>query len=750
MKAVKIFLLSLCIILLCGPFFHETRAYAWQTGDSAKDSLVRLVRAVSARLVEKDGMSFRKVEGPAVFLHNNTYLYCDSAYWNVNDNFIDAVGNVRIEQKETKLLSDRLHYVADRNVAEFRGRIVELVDKDNNRLRTRNLDYHTKDSIALFFGGGAMVDKDGNVIESLKGEYRSKEKLFIFSDMVEMYSDSLLVSSDEIRYSADKDIAYFGTSTRMWNEDNLLFAETGFYDRNSETVSFSDAAHILTPDQEIFSDSLVYYRPDKAAELFGNVQIEDESQSTLLFGDYAYYRDEPFEAYLTDKPSFALYGYDKGMPDTLFFSSDTLKVYKRLFKDIEESEISMAKERLRLNALDPVAEFRNKGRKETRQTGRPPVKPMQPTGSPANTDAVASSDSTAAGGVVQADTLSAAYDAVSDTLQVSFLNAYHDVRFFKNDMQGKADSLIYTTLDSITRLYGSPVMWSDVKNQFTSDSMQIVTEGQMIKRANLISSAFIVSHEDSCFYNQIKSTEMTAFFKDNDLVRFDALGGVSALFFLKEENEISTMNKKESKMLSVTFRDREVQRLHYMEDIKNDASSVVGLVENDFRLRDFRWLPEERPASRYDVCTRGVRPSMRMEAKGFAIPSYRETDFYFDGYMSPLLAEVRSGMVSRDSLRRAESVRKGDDTGRKDENRRLEAQEQKDAYAREDVRRTIVNDSRKSYFSLYIGEKMSKGMGMEEVSRMKQAIKYSQDKISNDQRRKEKYNKERKKDKIRF
>ena len=186
------------------------------------------------------------------------------------------------------------------------------------------------------------------------------------------------------------------------------------------------------------------------------------------------------------------------------------------------------------------------------------------------------------------------------------------------------------------------------------------------------------------------------------------------------------------------------------EDIKNDASSVVGLVENDFRLRDFRWLPEERPASRYDVCTRGVRPSMRMEAKGFAIPSYRETDFYFDGYMSPLLAEVRSGMVSRDSLRRAESVRKGDDTGRKDENRRLEAQEQKDAYAREDVRRTIVNDSRKSYFSLYIGEKMSKGMGMEEVSRMKQAIKYSQDKISNDQRRKEKYNKERKKDKIRF
>ncbi len=36
--------------------------------------------------------------GPAKFLHNNTYLLCDTALWNVTTNIIDAVGHVRIIQ----------------------------------------------------------------------------------------------------------------------------------------------------------------------------------------------------------------------------------------------------------------------------------------------------------------------------------------------------------------------------------------------------------------------------------------------------------------------------------------------------------------------------------------------------------------------------------------------------------------------------------------------------------------------------
>ena len=82
---------------------------------------VTLVSAKSAQLIEKDGESFRKVVGPARFLHNDTYLVCDTALWNVNTNIIDAIGHVKIIQNRTQLSSQTLQYVVDEDMAKFRG-----------------------------------------------------------------------------------------------------------------------------------------------------------------------------------------------------------------------------------------------------------------------------------------------------------------------------------------------------------------------------------------------------------------------------------------------------------------------------------------------------------------------------------------------------------------------------------------------------------------------------------------------------
>ena len=157
-----------------------------------RDSLVRLLSADKARLVELNGKAYRKVVGDAVFFHNNTYLKCDSAYWNVDDEYIDAIGSIRIEQENTVLTGDSIRYVIAENTAKFRGHLVELVDRDSNVLRTNYLDYNTKDSVAFFYRGGAMKDEDGNVIESLTGRYQSRIEQFDFIGQVEMFSDCFL------------------------------------------------------------------------------------------------------------------------------------------------------------------------------------------------------------------------------------------------------------------------------------------------------------------------------------------------------------------------------------------------------------------------------------------------------------------------------------------------------------------------------------------------------------------------------
>ena len=147
-----------------------------QDASGQKDSLVRLVQASSLKIQEEAGVSFRKTYD-ATFLHNNTYFICDTALWNTNTDIIDAFGHVQVIQDETILTSEKMVYFVEDSRAEFRGGVVELKDKSGNCLRTRHLDYFTKDSVAVFEGGGAMRSEDGQIIESRDGRYDTAVRL---------------------------------------------------------------------------------------------------------------------------------------------------------------------------------------------------------------------------------------------------------------------------------------------------------------------------------------------------------------------------------------------------------------------------------------------------------------------------------------------------------------------------------------------------------------------------------------------
>ena len=222
-----------------------------------KDSLVRLLGCDMLQQVEDMDYYYRKALGNARFEHNSTLLVCDTALWNVTTNVIEAFGNVRIIQNNTVLSSDKLDYIVDENLAKFRGTLVQLSDKDGNVLRTRDLDYNTKDSVAVFRGGGALRDKDGQVIESDQGHYYSKLSTFSFTNDVNMYTDSIFVKTDDLSYNTGTNVALFGAGTNAWKDDNMLSSRAGVYERGVERFTFTGDVHVQTERQEAWADTLV-------------------------------------------------------------------------------------------------------------------------------------------------------------------------------------------------------------------------------------------------------------------------------------------------------------------------------------------------------------------------------------------------------------------------------------------------------------------------------------------------------------
>ena len=645
------------------------------------DEKVLLLSAQSAQLIEENGQNYRKVIGPARFLHNDTYLLCDTALWNVNTNIIDAIGHVRIIQDQTQLSSETLQYVVDDNMAKFRGSLVQLEDSDKNTLRTRYLDYNTKDSVAIFQDGGAMRDKDGQIIESLYGTYDSKAKLFVFNDQVNMYLDTTFVKTSRLEYRSDLSTAYFGYNTDMWQDDKMLSAHDGWYDRNREIFFFRRRVHVLSTKQETWADSLYYFRDRNDAELLGNVELMDTTRNVYALAGRIQYTDTLSQVRMTRDPAIMSITEENGVRDTLYLGSDLLLLRGIPRCDIPEQWNKDAEKRLKDLSGDPVMEYRKKAaeaaataaaeeaakngnNQKPPQGSQPPQppqdeKPSAPPAQPAPKDTSAQS--------APADSL--ALPSVTDTLpprncttKVNFLWGSKRVRLFRRNMQMVADSLTYSDLDSLVRLYQNPIFYNEGNRQYVGDSIFVVVKNQQMQRAHLLSNAFITIDEAPKCFDQIRGTEMVAYFDStNALTRFDALGGASSIFFLEEDGVLATVNKVESKMIYATFKDGDLDHLYYYENPKNDGYPSVQLPDDERTLKGFRWEPDQRPKSPRDVTPLVPRKSERYAYLARPHTEFKQTEDYFPGHVKRIYRDIAirdSLQVARERARREVEAKK--------------------------------------------------------------------------------------------
>ena len=799
-----------------------------------KDSLVRLLGCDELQQVEEYGQSYRKALGHARFEHNSTLLICDTALWNVNQNVINAFGNVQIIQNNTVLSSESLDYLIDQNLAQFRGALVQLRDKDGNTLRTTDLDYNTKDSVAVFRNGGALRDKDGQIIESDDGHYYSKLKTFSFTNNVNMYTDSIFVKTDDLDYNTGTNVATFGTGTNAWRDNNMLSSQAGFYERTLEKFTFFRNVHILTENQEAWADTLVYYRVPNNVEMFGHVELLDTTRNVAAVAGYVQYIDSLSFIKLTREPAVIAISEQGEKRDTAYIGADTLILRSIPKCDVDSSEISNSASRLKEINVDPVTEYRRKAyeaakaaaeeaRKKREEEdpnaagasdrGASAVKPGgKPTGKPAGKatgTAIGKTAGTTAGKTgdnsggkaisksgklsgdamigdpvtkgrqglpapwddvieyapprfqlpdtlktspdtlktspdtvrvpsdsLAAKTLSAVTEPVSvtepaevtnpqspdsltvptdsltvptdsltvptdsltvptdsltvptdsltvptdslhvptdslslapkDSTKISFIYGIRNVKVFRNDMQVACDSLAYTDLDSLIRLYENPIVWNEIKRQYSADSITVIVKNRSIDRASLMSNAFIIVQEDTLSYDQIRGTEMMAYFDSTGaLRRFDSMGGASGVFYIEENGSLATVNKFESKMLTATLKDGNIQDLNYFDAVKTDAYPVVQMKKDEKILKGFDWQPDKRPKGPEDITPYKPRESQRKVYENVPRAEFAQTDIYFPGHMN----SVYKMLARQDSLKRIRNA----------ERRRLEAERKAEA-----------------------------------------------------------------------
>ena len=254
--------------------------------------------------------------------HNGAVISCDSAV-RYSDTRWGFFNGLIINQDSIYIYGDSAIYDGDIGVAEIYAPIVKVVDGDA-LLYTYNFSFNTDTRVGSYEGGGVLVH-DNNIIESQRGYYFSESHSIACVEQVELHGADYDMKSDSIIYNTDSELAQFFTASEIWNTDgDYLSADAGLYDKAQDLYMITRNGYILTADQELWGDTLSYYRSKGYVEGRGNIQMDDFKQKMMAFGDYAEYWNEEGNMLLTHRPS--ILSYDLSQSDSVFMRADTIMI----------------------------------------------------------------------------------------------------------------------------------------------------------------------------------------------------------------------------------------------------------------------------------------------------------------------------------------------------------------------------------------------------------------------------------------
>lgn len=201
---------------------------------------------------------------------------------------------------------------------------------------------------------------------------------------------------------------------------------------------------------------------------------------------------------------------------------------------------------------------------------------------------------------VKADTL---YNQ-NDTLGKSLYSlGYHNVTIFNTSVQARADSVRFSSAMNKMELYKKPIVWS--KNaELKGEQMDVFLNDTLIERIEINRNASAVMEIDSGnYYNQLSGKKISAFFKQNELVRTDIEGNAHTIFFPQDEKKTDTnvvvkrigMNRLYASELKIYLDSGEIRGITYFDKPDGVFYPMDKIKKEEQFIANFEWKIALRP-----------------------------------------------------------------------------------------------------------------------------------------------------------
>ena len=453
------------------------------------------------------------------------------------------VGNVRFKQGKTLMYCDSAVSYSKSTLMKAFGN-VKIVDKAKNTTMTGD---------SLIFDGVKHLGR-------LRGD-------------ITLISESQILKTRRLDFDTrTNSTKYYGGGVITSKEDNsILKSKKGYYNTTSKTFFFKNSVEYITDEYTILSDTMEYNTETELVRFHGPTDILSDSSS--IHCESGFY--DQANHFSTFSKNVSMISKEQ------ILHADSVIYYEKLKTGEGFGHVEILDSANRTEVYGDYAKYNNLA-KTSLVTGSLRL-------------IMAFTKDTLQ---LHSDTLRTHYDITGEHRLV---HAFHHVKFFKPDMQGKCDSLSFSEVDSTIRLFYTPVVWVD-SNQITGKEIVIKNHDGIIDDMQIFEQAFIASEEDSALFNQVRGKSLYAHFRNNEIYKIDVNRSGQTIYFVRDEDqELMGMNRLDCSNMSIFIDSNGINNIKFYNQPDGTFLPMSKVTTDMKLLRYFYWREDERPQTVADI-----------------------------------------------------------------------------------------------------------------------------------------------------
>ncbi len=442
--------------------------------------------------------------------------------------------------------------------------------------------YYGKENFIEAFGNVKMIQGDTINMTSKYVQYSGTTQLAFASGEVILTNPDSKITTDTLYFDRERQQAFYKSNgTVQIDTTGTIVSKIGRYYANEKKYKFVEDVVLTNHDAKIETDYFDFYDEPKHAFLFGPSTITTEESVTYC--EKGFYNTQAKTGYAMKNAKIDYDGKEI-LGDSIYFdqnrnfssATNNIKITDTLNKSIAKghyAEVFKEKDSIFITKRALAITLQEK-------------------------DSI----------YIHGDTL-----MVTGKPEKRITRAFRNVKLYKSDLSGKADSIHANHATGLTKLINinklgtggafstarKPILWN-LGNQMTGDTIHLQSDTERDKLDSLIvfNHAFLISKDTlGDGFNQINGKRLVGLFNDdNQIYHVDIIKNAQVIYYLRNENgELTGIDKSKSGLINILINDNTIDEVKKLNQIDGKVYPESQFPKNEKILKGFDWREEERP-----------------------------------------------------------------------------------------------------------------------------------------------------------